>query len=54
MKKQTYKSPKIELFIIELEEGICSGSALVKPQNDSDVTTEWETGTDQNLTFSWN
>ena len=54
MKKRIYSKPKIELFVIEIEEALCTGSVITKPQNSSNVSTEWEKGIDQDLVFSWN
>ncbi|MCA5006605.1 hypothetical protein [Sphingobacterium bovistauri] len=53
MKMKFYKSPKIELFVIEIEETIANGSALTKPMSSSDVNTEWETGQNVENTFTW-
>lgn len=50
---KTYISPKIETFLIEIEETIANGSALTKPMSYQDVETEWEIGQDVENSFTW-
>ncbi|HAT3994293.1 TPA: hypothetical protein I9Y78_003370 [Elizabethkingia anophelis] len=43
-KKKEYIPPKIECVLVNMEEGIASGSAVVKPTNkDSEISEGWET-----------
>lgn len=51
MKK--YIPPKINVFVVEIEETIANGSALTKPMSSNDVKTEWEIGENVEKTFTW-
>lgn len=53
MKKKKYTPLKINCNVVVIESSICAGSAFVKPQTSSDVTTEWEKGNDQNKNYEW-
>ncbi len=42
-KKNVYRSPKLEVYKIQLEQGIAVGSARVRPQNlNNQIFEEWE------------
>lgn len=43
MIKKKYTRPTISKLIIELESGICAGSAIVRPQNSNQqILEEWD------------
>jgi len=49
-----YTPPKIQLFVVELESGICAGSATVLPQNSNyNVKEEWEEIEEPVRTIDW-
>ncbi len=49
-----YKRPIISFIVIELEAGVCTGSAIVKPQNQkNEVLEEWETVEEPTRTIDW-
>lgn len=53
-KKRVYSPPSMESFIIEMEQGIASGSAAVVPPNSSaEVLEEWDLGTDREQNVNW-
>jgi len=42
-KKNVYRSPKMEVYKIQLEQGIAVGSAKVNPRNsDGNIYEEWD------------
>lgn len=47
--KKTYHSPKVEIIVVELEQGIAAGSATA----DNTVQQEWENGEDDNRVLTW-
>lgn len=51
--KKTYISPKIEINVVELEQGIAVGSATNDAEVNNTVQQEWENGEDDNRVFSW-
>ncbi|GAA4179045.1 MULTISPECIES: hypothetical protein [Sphingobacterium] len=52
--KKTYIPPSIALQVIELEQGIASGSAAVNPGGSNDaVKEEWGTGTNRDGGLDW-
>ncbi|MEN5055715.1 hypothetical protein [Sphingobacterium kitahiroshimense] len=52
--KKGYLAPEIETLPLELEYGIASGSAVVRPPaGTGEIKTEWETGTDRNADLDW-
>ncbi|MCL1655443.1 MULTISPECIES: hypothetical protein [Elizabethkingia] len=54
LKKEEYIPPKIDMFLIEMENGIATGSAKVLPSNsDNQVQEEWATDPDDNRTIEW-
>ncbi|WP_156309445.1 hypothetical protein [Sphingobacterium endophyticum] len=49
-----YTSPRIEVYDINLEEGIASGSAFVHPQNgENDVMEQWYEDDQQTKNIDW-
>ncbi len=52
--KKTYTPPKIEVTIIEMEQGIAAGSATVKPTDalNGPIQQEWDTE-DQSGNIDW-
>ncbi|WP_372483108.1 hypothetical protein AB9J70_18390 [Elizabethkingia anophelis] len=54
LKKEDYTSPKFDMFLIEMEQGIAAGSAKVLPPNSGgQVQEEWTQGDDDNRTIEW-
>lgn len=56
MKKDVlpYKSPKMDVFLLELEQSIATGSATVNPtDNYGVVQEEWQIDADDNRTINW-
>lgn len=52
--KLPYIAPCITATIIEMEEGVASGSAATNPGNNSDeVKDQWDTGSDDNRSVQW-
>lgn len=52
--KKTYIPPRITSEVIELEQGIASGSAAVSPGGNNDaVKEEWGTGTNRDGGLDW-
>lgn len=52
--KRSYESPKLEVTILQMEEGIAVGSAAVVSSNISgEVLEEWEIGTDRESDIPW-
>lgn len=51
--KKTYISPKIEINVVELEQGIAVGSVTNDAEVNNTVQQEWENGEDDNRVFSW-
>ncbi|WP_244892989.1 MULTISPECIES: hypothetical protein [Elizabethkingia] len=52
--KKEYLPPSIEVDVIELEQGIAAGSAVVVPTTvNGDVSQEWDTDTDTTGTYNW-
>ncbi|MEN5378936.1 hypothetical protein [Sphingobacterium kitahiroshimense] len=52
--KKAYLAPQIEALPLELEYGIASGSAVVRPPaGTGEIKTEWETGTDRTADLDW-
>ncbi|MEH6305827.1 hypothetical protein RYH73_09240 [Olivibacter sp. CPCC 100613] len=55
MKKNPYVAPLITVELIAMEEGIATGSAMVRPVNDTgQIKTEWQEGTDISRDINWN
>lgn len=53
-KRKIYDSPKLELIMLQMEEGIAAGSArVVLTDQTGDVIEEWETGTDRTNDINW-
>lgn len=53
--KKHYQKPIITIENIILEEGIASGSALIRPGNENDeVFEEWHQDDNQSKEFDWN
>ncbi|MDF2517037.1 MAG: hypothetical protein K0R59_2333 [Sphingobacterium sp.] len=53
-RKKLYLTPKIEITIIAMEEGIAAGSANIQPgDNTGSVKSEWETADDNNSNMGW-
>ncbi len=49
-----YKTPRIEVIQIFLEEGIASGSAFARPQNGSNqIIEEWEQDETETKNIDW-
>lgn len=52
--KRSYESPKLEVTILQMEQGIAVGSAAVVSSNISgEVLEEWEIGTDRESDIPW-
>ena len=52
--KEEYRSPMLEISLVEMEHGVATGSARVLPPNSGgDVKEEWEVGDDDNRTIEW-
>ncbi|MDX8572265.1 hypothetical protein OZ666_11275 [Elizabethkingia sp. HX QKY] len=52
--KQEYVTPKVGSFLIEMEQGIATGSARVLPPNSGgQVQEEWIQDPDDNRTIEW-
>ena len=52
--KKKYIPPVLRMIILELEDGISAGSALVRPGYESSIIEEeWETGNDIEGEFAW-
>lgn len=52
--KRKYESPRIEVLLLEMEQGIAAGSANVGSKAPSDdMIQEWETGDDRETTTGW-
>ncbi len=52
--KKTYVSPKMDIFNIELEQGIAAGSANVTPgDNTQTVQHEWDVAPDDTRSLDW-
>lgn len=53
-KKLAYVSPIIQIQVIEMEQGIATGSATVAPGDSStNVSDEWDIGTDRETNTGW-
>lgn len=54
--KKTYKTPKLKVDIIELEEGIAAGSTIIKPggatYNERPTIADWQDTGNQD-SFDW-
>ncbi|CAI9678830.1 hypothetical protein HZQ11_10480 [Elizabethkingia anophelis] len=54
LKKLEYVTPKVCSFLIEMEQGIATGSARVLPPNSGgQVQEEWTQDPDDNRTIEW-
>lgn len=52
--KRSYESPKLEVTILQMEQGIAVGSAAVVSSNISgEVLEEWEIGADRESDIPW-
>ncbi|TYO88066.1 hypothetical protein LX74_03428 [Elizabethkingia miricola] len=52
--KQEYITPRVGSFLIEMEQGIATGSARVLPPNSGgQVQEEWTQDPDDNRTIEW-
>lgn len=52
--KKKYISPKIEVLKIDMENGIATSSAIIKPANTvNEVKNTWKPGTDMSATLEW-
>ena len=52
--RRSYESPKLEVMILQMEQGIAAGSAAVISSNISgEVLEEWEIGTDREGDIPW-
>lgn len=52
--KKVYVAPEIRVSLIELEESIALGSAMVQPQNSAgQVKEEWNDGPAVSQGFTW-
>lgn len=53
-KKLAYITPNIGVMVIEMEQGIATGSAAVAPgDSSSHVSDEWDIGTDREAISNW-
>jgi hypothetical protein len=53
-KIQPYIPPRIQSFVLELEQGIAASSAKVNPGTSVEpVQEEWQTGTDRDGNLDW-
>lgn len=54
-KKKVYVAPEVNVIYVELEEGIASGSAVIKPTGDDGfVNQEWEIETvEEDRRINW-
>ncbi|MHC8949420.1 hypothetical protein [Sphingobacterium hungaricum] len=49
-----YKSPTMDISLVELEQGIATGSATVVPTDSNGVVhEEWKIDSDDNRTINW-
>lgn len=54
LKKKKYIRPIIFLEKVQLEGGVCAGSAVVRPQNqDNEVIHEWEVIDEPTRNIDW-
>ncbi|MCL1665740.1 hypothetical protein M2T82_08805 [Elizabethkingia ursingii] len=54
LKKLEYITPRVSSFLMEMEQGIATGSARVLPPNSGgQVQEEWTTDPDDNRTIEW-
>ncbi|MCA5005927.1 hypothetical protein [Sphingobacterium bovistauri] len=52
--KKKYYTPMCHVTIVEIEDSYCNASSTISPSsNDTDIVSEYETGPDDNRSFTW-